>query len=121
MRGIKIPKELKLRIIAESLEVDCDLVKLCQHHGISRQAIYRWRSNYNKTLRAAPLASGKPELTEGIPIAANKFVELTLSDKPQGQSLSRAELVFADFSISMEGRIKSAALLSIVRILEESC
>ena len=55
------------------------------------------------------------------PIAANKFVELTLSDKPQWQSLSRAELVFADFSISMEGRIKSAALLSIVRILEESC
>ena len=127
MGRVKISQELRLQIIVQSMEPGCDIAELAREHGVSRKSIYLWRSKYKKSITTPIILAGaeETEIFTAKP-KSNKsaeFVELALSDQApvQGQNLSRAELVFTDFSLQIEGKIKSNALLQMVKILEESC
>lgn len=51
----------------------------------------------------------------------NEFVELSVSESETYSSLTKASLVFQDFSLSLQGKISSSKLISILKILEVTC
>ena len=105
MRGKKIPEELKERIIEESLSKDCVVSDLAKRYNLSSETIYTWRSAYKKLSSVANSA---------------EFVELSVSESVCS-TLQLASLKFDNVSVTMEGRIKSSVLVSIISLLEESC
>ena len=47
------------------------------------------------------------------------FIEMAVVEQaPKASSLQKASLTFADFSFSLEGKIKAGVLLEIMKILE---
>ena len=53
--------------------------------------------------------------------SVGQFIELSVSKPKQLLTLQEASLKFDNLSLVMQGQIKSSTLLSIVKILEESC
>ena len=104
MRGKKISEEIKARIIEESLLEDCVVSDLAKRYNLASETIYTWRSAYRKL--------------NSVDSSAD-FVELSVSETV-GTTLQSASLKFDNFSVEMEGRIKSSVLVSIISILEES-
>lgn len=123
MSRIKVSKDLRSQIVIQSLEADCDIAELARKHVVSKKSIYLWRSKYKKSIAATGVAEPAISTVKSDSDKSAEFVELSLSDQVQtgGKDLSRVDLVFTDFSLLMEGQIKSGVVLSIVKILEESC
>jgi transposase-like protein len=110
MRGIKkkISVEKKNILIEESFKRGCVITELGKAHGISAETIYGWRSRHRKKLNERG--------TEG-----NGFVEVAVIERTKGKGLQKANLVFDGVILSVEGKINSARLLEIVKILEGGC
>ena len=115
--GRKIKPELKSQIIAESMKAGCVITNLAKQYGVSKDTIYGWRTKYNNT------SSTPSALKHGAePFNSNdKFIEVTVSEARQIPNLQEASLKFDNFSLVIQGRIKSNTLISIVKILEEIC
>jgi len=105
MRGKKIPEELKERIIEESLSEDCVISDLAKRYNLASETIYSWRSAYKKLVSVGNSA---------------QFVELSVSESACS-TLQSASFKFDNISVTIEGRIKSSVLVSIISLLEESC
>lgn len=119
MRGKKVPEELKIKIIEESLSEGCVVGELAKRYSLSSKTITSWRSAYIKLK-----SSGK--FTKDLVNNTGEFVELPVAEdlisSPNSISnLQMASLKFNNFSIEMEGQIKISALVSIISILEGSC
>lgn len=106
----RISKDLKNQILSESLVSGCVLSELADSYGIEVKRIYGWRSKYKKKQQ-------QHKELETIAESANEFIELSLPYK-KSSILQRAELIFSDFSINIEGNIATSKLLNIVTILE---
>lgn len=100
-----ISPEKKDRVLAELRVPGSDLSKIARIHKVSRSTIYKWLENLE------------------TPAEEGKFALLEIKDSPKNQSyLQHACLRFGDVSLTMEGKIKSSTLSSIIQILEsESC
>lgn len=105
MRGKKVSEEIKAKIIEESLLEDCVVSDLAKRHSIASETIYTWRSAYRKLHSVDN---------------SGRFVELSVQESKHVH-LQEATLKFANFQVSIQGQIKSAVLLSIVKTLEEVC
>lgn len=105
MRGKKIPEELKERIIEESLSEDCVVSDLAKRYNLASETIYTWRSAYKKLNSVGN---------------STEFVELSVSETVCS-TLQSASLKFDNVSVTMEGRIKSSVLVSIISLLDASC
>jgi transposase-like protein len=102
----KVPAELKARILAESSKAGCVIVDLAESYGIPRRILYSWRSKAKKKLAMVD--------------SRDKFVELVVT-QPAQETFKKAELVFGDCVLLMEGRFSSAKFISILKILEAAC
>ena len=108
---MKVSRERKERILHESMQVNCDLELLAKKHKLSPQTICKWQRCYRKQ-----------RYIEHLEQPSNQFVELTALPITKTSSLKKVELVFDNYCCSIEGRMNSAQLLKLVRLLEgESC
>ena len=117
MRGKKVAAEIKTRVIEESLKPGCVITKLAEKYGLSPESVYGWRSSYNRSLLANSVVLDKTKVAASV----GQFIELSVSRPKQLLILQEASLKFDNLSLVMQGQIKSRVLLSIVKILEESC
>lgn len=84
----------------------------------SRPRAYSWRSRYNnRVILANSVVLDKTKVLG----SAGQFIELAVSEPKQLLTLQEASLKFDNLSLMMQGQIKSSVLLSIVKIIEESC
>jgi transposase-like protein len=115
----KIPTKVKRQIVSESLDPGCVVSKLASKYGVSKQSIYFWRK---ELFVRNPQASTSDPMTNSY-----SFVELPIINvDPMGNDtkqnvLEKASLIFRDFSLVLEGKVPTSNLLSILKILEESC
>lgn len=79
-------------------------------YGISVKTLYSWRSRQKSE-------QIKKKVTNN---SNNQFVELSVHNN-EHIILNKAELVFNNFSLLLEGNIKSTKLLEIIKILELQC
>jgi transposase-like protein len=118
MRGKQIKPELRSQIIAESMKAGCVVANLAKQYGISKDTIYGWRAKYSNSASTSPTPQHK---TGSYSNANDRFIELAVNDVRQLANLQEASLKFNDFSLVIQGQIKSSTLISIVKILEQTC
>ena len=110
----KISSIIKSSVLLELSAEGYSISKIAQTHGISRGVIYSWIKELE--------VSGTREVSDMNPVSRNNFIEVALLDNKASSKLQKASLVFNDFSLSIEGKITSASLIEIVKILEpQSC
>lgn len=117
MRGKQIKPELRSQIIAESMKAGCVVANLAKQYGISKDTIYGWRAKYNSSALTPPTSKHQVTTSE----SNGRFIELTVNEARQLPNLQEASLKFNDFSLVIQGQIKSSTLISIVKILEQAC
>lgn len=121
----KISSQIKSQILSEALMPGCIISELAKSHGISPSPIYRWCKKQKLAESASVKAKASSE-------CINNFVELSMqvsadsttnfeTSSKSRSTLSKASLIFNDFSLVIEGSIKSSSLFAIVQILEEAC
>lgn len=123
MRGQKVSLKLKSSIISKSLVSGCDLGELAKSHNISRKTIYSWRNEYKKLVtRNAESPGSRTRDVAGDKVlkGSGGFIELSVTES-SCVMLEEASLRFKDFSLLMQGKFKSSVLLSVLKLLEESC
>ncbi len=98
------------------MQSGCVITELARRHGIPENTIYGWRRRYNKTKSSAVAAERAAASSSD-----GKFIELSVIEERQSLNLQEATLKFNNFSITMQGQIKSSILLLIVKMLEEAC
>lgn len=103
----KIPPEIKSQILSELQVPGCIVPRLAKAYNISKTTIYTWQRQARK------INLGKISETD----RGGNFVELSIKDS-RNSILEKASLVFNDFSIVVEGKVKSSSLLAILKILE---
>jgi transposase-like protein len=107
----KIPSEIKSQILSELQVHGCIVSKLAKSYNVSNTTIYTWQRQAQE-IRVDKVS----EIDRG-----GNFVELSVKDS-KNSTLEKASLTFNDFSLVIEGRVKSSSLFAIVKILEEqSC
>lgn len=109
----KISPEIKSRILSELQVPGCIVSRLAKTYNVSNTTIYTWQ---RQTQKIGIDDSSSSEVNRG-----NKFVELSISNA-KNSTLEKASLIFNDFSIVIEGKVRSSSLVAIMKILEEgSC
>lgn len=100
-----IPTEIKSQILAELALPGSSVSELAKNYKISTKSIYNLRRRL-QTIK---------------PIDEPNFIELAVKD-PVNFNLRNASLTFTNFSLVLEGGIKSSSLIAIIKVLEEqSC
>ena len=117
MSNRKIAPELKSQIIAESMKAGCVITNLAKQYGISKDTIYGWRSKYNNSASTTSALNHRAEPSD----SNDRFIELIVNEARQLPNLQEASLKFNNFSLIIQGQIKSSTLISIIKILEETC
>jgi len=116
----KISSEIKSQILSELQVPGCIVSGLAKKYNISNTTIYTWQRQRQKI----GIDDGSA-VNGGGKFGGSKFVELSVSDSGNStlekSTLEKASLIFNDFSLVIEGRVKSSSLLAILQILEESC
>jgi transposase-like protein len=105
------PSSLKSEVLAALQKPGSVLTTIAKSYGISRSTVYNWRS------------STPPLLIKSRDIIAPKqpsFVELAVK-KSSAPSIQKANLVFENYSLSIEGNIKLQNLIQIINILGSPC
>ena len=103
-----VSRELKERITLESLEPGCDLVSLARKYKLARTTVSRWRKIYRQQHSENRLT--KPD---------QQFIELKLAPQEKVSTLKKVELLFDNHRCCIEGKLGSAQLLKLVKLLEE--
>mgnify|MGYP003621028293 CR=1 FL=1 len=108
----KISAEVKSQVMIELAKGESGVGNISMRHGVSRAAIYSW-------LKAERAEAGAG--ADGSVNDSGGFVELSVAEAEIHTSLTKASLVFGDFSLSLEGKLSSSKLISIIKILEVTC
>ena len=106
----RITSKIKAEIITALSKPDCVMSELGRKYGISVSTISQWRQDYEELLSVV----GHKESN------VNNFVEVRVKDEGD-KRLEKALLVYNNFSLSIEGGIRSETLLGIIKLVEESC
>ena len=107
----KILPEIKSQILSELLMPGSIVSKLAKSYNISSTTIHNWQRQSQKN---------KVEIGNEVESIDN-FIELSIKDS-KNFALEKASLIFSDFSIVIEGKVRSSSLFEIIKILEgESC
>ncbi len=108
----KISAEVRSQVMLELAKGECGVRNISMRYGVSRAAIYNWL----KEERAAVGVGSDVSVNE-----STEFVELSVAESEAHSGLTKASLVFQDFSLSIEGKLSSSKLISIIKILEVTC
>jgi len=108
--GYPIPETIKSQVIEAIKNPDCNVPALAKLYKISTTTIYGWRKEYAISLIGQQARSD------------NNFVELALEPaKSSTINLQKVNLVFDQFSLTVEGQFAFSRLISVIKSLEESC
>jgi transposase-like protein len=107
----KISQEVKGAVLAEAEAPGCVISEVAARYGISGATIYNWRSQQERIMA-----------TKLTPKAC-KFVELEVESRvaPSSAILEKASLQVGGISITIEGKLRSAGLVALIKTLEEVC
>lgn len=106
--------ERKAQILAAASVPGCVIANLAKSHSISKAIIYRWlREQKNSAKHHVHVIDSAPRFLE---VELQPPLESECS--AQISALQKASLIFDDFSLVIEGKISSARLISILKILE---
>jgi transposase-like protein len=126
-RRKKISANIKSPILSEAFAPGCVISKLALKYGISKQIIYSWRKAYQMLMVQTYPPHHTIQHNDAMTLRAvptkNHFVELPIIE-PTSKSprfVEKASLQFQDFTLTLEGQIQTSHLISIIKILEESC
>ena len=100
-----ISKERKSQILAESNAKGCVITELARKHNVPVKTIYDWRSK-QKTHKT----SCDSEFF---------FLEVPIPRAAGTMDLKKVELVFDDYSCSVEGKMSGGKLIKLVQLLQE--
>ena len=104
-------------VLEECSKPGSKIISIANHYGISKQTLYKW-------IQLRSLNKTESDNTNNTKLQEeNKscnFVELAV-EPPKSLELRSASLVFKEYSISIEGNIKTQSLLQIIHVLEGSC
>ena len=110
----KISAEVKAQVMLELSKPESGVRNISRQYGVSRATIYSW-------LRAESAMAGCVVSSAACVDERAGFMELAVIEDGDHSSLTKASLVFEDFSLSLEGKLSSGKLISIIKILEASC
>jgi len=107
---LPISGSVKSQVIEAIKNPDCNVPELAKLHKISTTIIYGWRKEYAMSL------IGKRAHCD------NNFVEL-LPEPPKASNLNlqKANLVFDEFSLTVEGQLACSRLILVIKSLDASC
>lgn len=99
----KIDASIKAEVMKMLEEPGFSVAEISKTYEISRSTLHKWKQS--KSIKSIN--------------DTERFVELSvLSPK---RKLSKASLVFDDIAVSLEGKMSSSDLVSIIKILGTSC
>jgi transposase-like protein len=104
----KVSPEIKSQILSELEVPGCIVSQLGKKYNVSSTTIYTWQ---RQAQQIRPYDSDEVDKVKG-------FIELSVNDA-RNSRLEKASLVFNDFSLVIEGSVKSSSLFAIVKIMEE--
>ena len=96
----------KAKIVRESYEEGCTVVSLAKKYGVSTSAIHRWRQS-----------SSSEEKIEDKEVE-DKLIKAPIQKSTVIAKLKKAELVYENCRLEIDGEISSKKLFSIVAIME---
>ena len=96
----------KAKIVKESYEEGSTVVSLAKKYGVSTSAIHRWRQG-----------SRGEEKMEGNEVK-DKFIKVPIQKSRVVAKLKKADLVYENCRLEIDGEISSEKLFSIVKIME---
>ena len=97
---------LKAKIARESYEEGCTVASLAKKYGVSTSAIHRWRQS-----------SSSEEKMEDKEVE-DKFIKVPIQKPRVIAKLKKAELVYENCRLEIDGEISSEKLFSIVQLME---
>ena len=104
--------ERKSKILAAAAIPGCVIANLARSHSMHPSVIHKWLRQQRE------LAKLKVSAIDSAP----KFLEVAITESksllPQTAILQKASLTFSDFSFVLEGKVNSAKLMSILKVLE---
>ena len=96
----------KAKIVKESYEEGCTVVSLAKKYGVSTSAIHRWRQS----------SSSKEKMEDKE--VEDKFIKVPIQKSRVIAKLKKAELVYENCRLEIDGEISSEKLFSIVQLME---
>lgn len=97
---------LKAKIVKESHKEGATVVSIAKKYGVSTSAIHRWRQG-----------SSSEEKIEDKEVE-DKFIKVPIQKSSVIAKLKKAELVYENCRLEIDGEISSEKLLSLVHIME---
>lgn len=97
---------LKGKIVKESYKEGVTVVSLSKKYGVSTSAIHRWRQSSNSE-----------EKIEGKEFE-DKFIKVPIQKSTVIAKLKKAELVYENCRLEIDGEISSEKLFTLVQIME---
>lgn len=113
-----ISDSVKEQILLESDDPKCVITKLASKHGVTANQIYNWRSQKRQHY--------KPSTTQAPDYPSDHFVELVTNAQeelpiPIALEYIQTELKFAEFSLSIAGKISTQKLHKIIELASSVC
>ncbi len=102
----RLKPEIKEKILKESYNAGCVITELAKKYGVPESTIYGWRGKDKKKNNIKELKS------------ATNFIEVSVKEKVSTVNLKKAELIYEEFRIQIEGEISSTKIAPIMQILE---
>ena len=96
----------KTKIVRESYEEGCTVASLAKKYGVSTSAIHRWRQS----------SSSKEKMEDKE--VEDKFIKVPIQKSRVIAKLKKAELVYENCRLEIDGEISSEKLFSIVQLME---
>jgi transposase-like protein len=115
-RRKKISRKVKSQILLELAKPGYVISNISREYGVSNWTIYNWLKKQKASVAPAGGSSSGTSVND-----SGEFVELAVAEGGGDYSLTKASLVFQDFSLSLEGKLSSSKLISILKILEVTC
>lgn len=110
----RFSKKIKSEVLEMLKDSGYSVVEVSRAYGISTSTLHKWKSWSARMDQKSSLSSG----SSTSPSSA-EFVELAVVDSKK--VIKKALMVFDDISLSIEGKINSKDLISLISVLESSC
>ena len=101
-----LDRNMKAKIVQESYKEGATVVSLAKKYGVSTSAIHRWRQG-----------SSSGEKMEDKEVE-DKFIKVPIQKSSVVAKLKKAELVYENCRLEIDGEISSEKLFSLVQIME---
>ena len=101
-----LDQNLKAKIVQEPYKEGATVVSLAKKYGVSTSAIHRWRQS-----------SGSEDKIEDKEVE-DKFIKVPIQKSTVTAKLKKAELVYENCRLTIDGAISSDKLFSVMQAME---